>query len=95
MVAHESKPECWVIMDTWPRVAEWLLTQGWAGILVMGMLAVIWDQRKEISFLRIRNSSLQDARVSDAKAVTREMVETITGTRLSVQTLTELMKDRR
>jgi hypothetical protein len=82
-------------MDAWPRIAEWLLTQGWAGILVLGMLAVIWDQRKEITFLRVRNSTLQDARVTDAKSVTREMVETITGTRQSVQTLTELMKDRR
>lgn len=76
-------------MDAWPRITEWLLTQGWAGVLVLGMVAVIWDQRREITFLRLRNSTLQDARVSDAKAVTREMVETISGTRQSVQTLTE------
>lgn len=81
--------------EQWAPVANWLLTQGWSGILVIMMALALWDQRKEITFLRQRNSMLQDARVTDANGMTREVVEAISSARFAVQTLTELVKERR
>lgn len=81
--------------EQWAPVANWLLTQGWAGILVILMALAIYDQRREITFLRHRNSTLQDARVTDALGMTREMVEAISNARSAVQTLTEVVKERR
>lgn len=81
--------------EQWQPVANWLLTQGWPGILVIVMALAIWDQRKEITLLRQRNSMLQDARVTDANGMTREVVEAISSASFAVQTLTELVKERR
>lgn len=82
-------------MEVWPKVGEFLLTQGWLGILILGMIAVIMDQRKEISFLRQRNSMLQDSRVTDAMGLAREVTEAISGTRGTIQALLDLTRRER
>lgn len=81
--------------DLTAKAGEFLLTQGWAGIIVLLAVAVIWDQRKDIKDLRLRNTKLQDQRVSDAQALTERTLTAIETTRAAVQAWTESTKGRR
>ncbi len=80
--------------DLAAKVGEFLLTQGWAGIIVLLAVAVIWDQRRDIKDLRARNTRLQDQRVADAQALTERTLTAIETTRASIQAWTEV-KGRR
>lgn len=77
------------------RIGEFLLTQGWAGIIILSMAIVIWDQRKDIHSLRARNTALQDHRVMDAQALTSQTVTAIETTRAAVQGFTEAIRHRK
>lgn len=81
--------------DIAAKAGEWLLTQGWAGIIVLLAVAVIWDQRRDIKDLRTRNTALQDKRVSDAQALTERTLTAIETTRAAVQAWTESSRGRR
>lgn len=76
------------------KIAEFLLTQGWAGIIVLLMGAVIWDQRKDIKSLRERNGALQDLRVAEAQDLTTRTLMAIETTRAAVQGFTEAIRNR-
>lgn len=77
------------------EISKFLASQGWAGVLVVLAGAVIWDQRKDIHDLRVRNNTLQDLRVQDAKDITEKALISIETTRSAVQGFTEVLKDRR
>lgn len=77
------------------KATDFLLTQGWAGFIVLLMAIVIWDQRKDIKDLRMRNTQLQDLRVADAKDMTEKTVTTIETTRAAVQGFTEAIRHRK
>lgn len=79
----------------WAKIAEFLLTQGWAGIIVSLMAIVIWDQRKDIKDLRIRNNSLQDLRVTDAQTLTERTLTAIETSRAAIQGFTESIRHRK
>lgn len=82
-------------MEIWTTAATWLLNQGWAGIVVLMLAAAVYDQRREIVSLRSRNATLQDQRVSDFQATTREVIEALGTTRAAVQSWTEVMRERK
>jgi hypothetical protein len=84
-----------MVEDIVGKVAIWLLSNGWVGILVIGMGWLIYRQTKEIDFLRTRNSLLQDARVADAQNLTAKTVESINSVTNAVQGLTDIMRERR
>lgn len=77
------------------EVVKFLTTQGWAGILVLFMGWIIWNQQKDNRELRLRNQALQDLRVADAQDLTGKTLEGISSARATVQALTELIKDRK
>ncbi len=76
------------------KIGEFLLTQGWVGIIVLSMGAVILDQRKDIKDLRNRNSALQDLRVAEAQGLAHRTLTAIETTRAAVQSFTEAIRYR-
>jgi len=76
-------------------VTQFLLTQGWAGIVVLLSGIVIWDQRRDIQYLRDRNVELQNLRVQDTKEMLQKCTVAIETTRSAVQSFTEVLRDRK
>lgn len=77
------------------EIGKFLLTQGWAGIIILSMGGVIWHQKSYIKELHDRNTLLQDLRVQDAKDLTEKTITTIETTRAAVQGFTEAIRHRK
>lgn len=76
-------------------VAQFLLAQGWAGVVVLLAGIIIWDQRRDIQYLRDRNIELQNLRVEDTKEMLTKCTTAIETTRSAVQGFTEVIRDRK
>lgn len=87
-------------MDHWiSSILQWLLTQGWPGVVVVILLAfgavLFKDMREELRRCRERISELQDKRVKDAQDNTSMCLEAIEANRSAVTALTDILRDRR
>lgn len=62
-------------MDAWiTTVLQWLLTQGWPGLIIILLCGMLWLTLKRLDRAHARIEELQDKRVNDARADKEDLV---------------------
>lgn len=79
-------------MTAWEKAAEWLLQQGWAGIVIILLgIAITWLVRQNQELTKQLTDS-QNLRVQDAKEMTERALSVMSTVQGSVLVLTEIIR---
>lgn len=69
------------------KIVEWLLAQGWSGIIILALGAVVFYLMRELRTARRENADLQEKRIAEG----RESLTTVAANTSALQNLTQVI----